>query len=84
MSADADALDAQAKARAEAAIAAAAREEQEETARKLAKARDPEPVAFLAKLNKNVYSGGSDTLQDRLNKNKHYRQKGAIDEQAFL
>jgi hypothetical protein len=84
MSSAAEQMDSEARARAAAAIAAAREEEEQEVQRKMNKAREDEPVAFLSKLNQSVYSGGSDTLQDRLNKNKHYRQKGAIDQQGFI
>jgi hypothetical protein len=84
MTSDADAIETAAKLRASAAIAAAEHEEREEQKRKMAKAADPAPVDFLAKMNASVYSGEHETLAERLNKNKHYRQKGDVEQQSFI
>jgi hypothetical protein len=84
MSADAESYDVAARQRAEAAVKERQAEEAAEAARRLAAQADPEPVQFLHQLNQKVYSGTHETLAERLNKNKHYRQKGNIDEQKFL
>lgn len=41
-------------------------------------------ASFINKMNKEVYTGGNDDLQDRLSKNKHYRQKGNMEHNRFL
>lgn len=84
MSADAESYDVAARQRAEAAVKERDNEEAAEAARRLAAKADPEPVRFLQEMNQKVYSGNHETLAERLNKNKHYRQKGNIDEQQFI
>ena len=84
MSADAESYDARARQRADAALREREQEEAAEAKRKLAASTNPEPVKFLQEMNNNVYSGEHETLAQRLNKNKHYRQKGAVDSQSFV
>lgn len=85
MSSDAAAFDEEARRRSAAATAAQEAEEARMSSRKLPGTDGAaEPVAFIHALNQNVYSGSHETLAERLNKNKHYRQKGAIDQQKFI
>jgi len=39
---------------------------------------------FLTKINKSLYLDSGESLQDRLEKNKHYRQKGNTEMHKFL
>jgi len=41
---------------------------------------DPEHKAnFINKMNKEVYAGGLESMEDRLKKYQHYRQKGNVE-----
>jgi len=65
------------------ALAQAEAEAQAQRARKATPGSD-EPVAFLQKIHSSVYTGSNETLADRLNKNRHFRQKGDVEMQKFL
>ena len=43
-----------------------------------------EKATFIKDMNKNLYNNDKETLEGRLGKYKHYRQKGNSDRHSFL
>lgn len=59
-------------------------EQQEENEYK-ARAKSPERRAeFIENMNKKLYASGEESIEDRLSKYKHYRQKGNTEYHSFL
>lgn len=58
--------------------------EEEDSEQAEYKARAYEKVDFIDSMNKKIYTESQEDLEDRLRRNKHFRQKGNLDVKAFL
>jgi hypothetical protein len=64
--------------------AAKAREEKDKADLERRGSSPSRQAKFIKSMNSAVYLNNDETLSDRLSKNKHYRQKGNVEEHAFI
>lgn len=70
----------------ERALASRRRDEKEsdEMAARATKDSEADKASFIKDMNKNLYASGKESLEERIGKLKHQRQKGSTEMHSFL